>query len=293
MLPILFTVGGLKIYTFGVFLVLAFFWGAFLLWKNIRLTAFKEDEIFDGLFGSILGAILLGRFVYVLLNWNRFGFDLLKFILINGYPGMSLWGVIFGGVVGLFIFTKVRKVDFLGLADYFASPVLLALAIGKMGAFFAGSEVGTATKFFLSLHYFQVEGARHITALYESILFFAAAYISYRLLFKIRKQNLSQGFAFIFLFWSMAFVYLFLDPLKRNKLFFLGHSFNHLISLIVFLTLTIYFVYYFRVWLGQKTGRGLSFLFKHGTTVGGKIKRALEKKIIKRQKKASEADKRS
>ena len=285
MLPILFTIGGLKIYTLGVFLVLAFFWGSFLLWKNIRLTAFKEDKIFDGLFSAILGAIFLGRLIYVLLNWSDFGFSLLKFILINGYPGMSLWGIVFGGVLGLFIFSKVEKLTFLKLADYFTTPVLLALAIGKLGAFFAGSEVGTKTNFVLAFHYFQVDGARHITAIYESILFFIAAYVSYQLLFKVRKQILSQGFNFIFLFWSIAVVYFLLDPLKRDKLSFLGYSFNQTVSLIIFLTLTVYFVYYFRSRFSLRIGNLLLFIFKYGQSINKKVNQTVKRKIARRKEK--------
>jgi len=286
MLPILFTIGGLKVYTFGVFLVLAFFWGSFLLWKNIRLTVFKEDKVFDGLFNAILGALLLGRLVYVWLNWNRFGFSFLKFILINGYPGLSLWGAIFGGVLGLLIFSKIEKLDFLKLADYFATPTLLALAIGKLGAFFAGSEVGTKTNFPLSLHYFQIDGARHLTAAYESIFFFILAYVGYKLLFKIRKRILGQGFNLIYLFWSISFVYLLFDSLKKDKLTFLSYSFNQILSLVIFLTLTVYFVYYFRSQLFQEGERLLLFVFRYGQSINKRISQSISKKTVKREKQA-------
>ena len=90
MLPVLLDLKFIKIYVFGVFLVLAFFWGSFILWKNIRLTSQKEDEIFDALFFSLSGGLFFSRLFYVILNFDKFGFDFLKFILINGYPGLSL-----------------------------------------------------------------------------------------------------------------------------------------------------------------------------------------------------------
>ena len=113
MLPILLNLGFLKIYTFGVFLVLGFFWAIFLLWKNIRLTSFKEEDVFDGLFLSMFGALFFGRLIFVFLNFKDFGFNLLKFILINGYPGLSLYGSIFGGLFILYLFTNARKLNFL------------------------------------------------------------------------------------------------------------------------------------------------------------------------------------
>ena len=83
MLPVLLDLGFIKIYTFGVFLVLAFFWGCFLLWKNFLLTSQREEDIFDGLFFSIAGGLFVSRLVHVALNFKSFGFDALKFILLN------------------------------------------------------------------------------------------------------------------------------------------------------------------------------------------------------------------
>jgi len=109
MLPVLVDLKFIKIYTFGVFLVLAFFWGSFVLWKNIRLTPQKEEEIFDGLFLSLAGSLFFSRIIYVILNFEKFGFSILKFILINGYPGLSLYGALFGGFFTLFLYLLVKR----------------------------------------------------------------------------------------------------------------------------------------------------------------------------------------
>ncbi|PIZ68201.1 hypothetical protein COY13_01625, partial [Candidatus Roizmanbacteria bacterium CG_4_10_14_0_2_um_filter_36_35] len=61
MLPVLLDLKFIKIYTFGVFLMLGFLWASFVLWRNIRLTSHKEEEIFDGLFLSLLGGLFFGR----------------------------------------------------------------------------------------------------------------------------------------------------------------------------------------------------------------------------------------
>ena len=127
MLPIFLDLQFLKIYTFGVFLVLAFFWSTYLLWKNFRLTAIKEELVFDGLFISLAGGLFFGRLYYVLLNFDTFGVNILKFILINGYPGISLWGAIVGGFATLFVFLRYQKIRFFTVIDYFISPLFIAL----------------------------------------------------------------------------------------------------------------------------------------------------------------------
>jgi len=273
MLPILFSIGPVKIYTFGVFLVLAFFWGSFLLWKLIRLTAFKEEEVFDGLFLSLGFSLFFGRLFYVILNFSEFGFSLLKFILINGYPGLSLYGAFFGGFFGLLIFCLLKKLKFFLLIDYFIPPLFLALAFGKLGSFFSGAEVGTKTKFFLAAKFAGFDGVRHLTSFYESLLFFFGCYLAYRLLFLIRKDKLFSGFLFYFFSWFFSLTYFFVDKLKANHLYFFNLNFNLIISQIILLTTTIYFFYYFR-------NQIINSLKHYGSSIK-KIHRRTEKKIRK------------
>ena len=105
MLPVLLDLKVMKIYTFGVFLVIAFFWSLFWLWRNLKRTSFKEEQIFDGVFISVIGGFIAARAVHVALHFDQFGFDILKFILINGYPGLSMIGFIAGTFLSLLIFT--------------------------------------------------------------------------------------------------------------------------------------------------------------------------------------------
>jgi len=246
MLPILFSIGPVKIYTFGVFLVLAFFWGSFLLWKLIRLTAFKEEDVFDGVFVALGFSLFFGRIFYVILNFSEFGFSFLKFILINGYPGFSLYGVFFGVFLGFLIFCLFKKLKFFLLIDYFIAPLFLALAFGKLGSFFSGAEVGIKTNFFLATKYIGFDGLRHLTAFYESLFFFLGSYFSYKILFSIRKEKFFSGFLFYFFAWYFSFIYFLFDKIKENHLYFLGFSFNRIVSQIILLTTTVYFLYYFR-----------------------------------------------
>src|SRR3989338_9167077 len=246
MLPVLLDLKFIKIYVFGVFLVLAFFWGSFILWKNIRLTSQKEDEIFDALFFSLSGGLFFSRLFYVILNYDKFGFDFLKFILINGYPGLSLYGALFVSFIILYLYFLYKKISFKDTADYFITPVFIGLALGKLGSFFSGSEVGTQTKFFLSIKYFGYDGLRHLTPLYESIFFCLGAYISYKFLFETRKERYGRGFVFYFFCWYFGLTYFLFDKMKINHLYFLDYNFNKMVSTVLVLTFSVYFIYYFR-----------------------------------------------
>lgn len=260
MLPVLFNFGPVKIYTFGVFLVLAFFWGSFLLWKNIRLTSFKEEEVFDGVFIALAGGIFFARLFFVILNFKNFGFNLLKFILINGYPGLSIYGFIFGFLTFFYLYCLSKKINFLNIIDYFISPAFLSLTFGKLGGFLSGVEVGERTKFFLAIRYIGFDGNRHLTSFYEAILFFLGFYISQKLLFEIRKDKLINGFLLLFFLWYFALTYFLFDKIKESRLYFNAFNFNYLISLILLLTISGYFIYYFR-----------KFIFFYGKNIFEKI----------------------
>lgn len=256
MLPILFSLGPVKIYTFGVFLVLAFFWAAFLLWKLVRLTAFKEEEIFDGLFWSLFGSLFFGRLVYIILNFKDFGLDLLKYLLINGYPGMSLWAMLMGGFLTFYLYSNSKKIKFEEAIDYFIPGIFLALGFGKIGSFFSGVEG--------MIKYNNLKEFNHWTPLYEGLLFFIAVFITYKIIFEIRKEKFRQGFNFYFFIWYFSLAYFLFDKLKVNHLYFLGYSFNKAVSGALLLTTSLYFLYYFRSLIFKRLKAIINFATIYG-----------------------------
>lgn len=246
MFPVFMKLPFFTLYTFGIFLLLAFFLGSFLFWKLGKLTSVKEEELFDGLFISIMGGLFTSRLVYVLLNFSNFGFNPLKFILINGFPGLSLFGALFGGVTLFYVFTRVRRIHFLEIIDYMVAPLFAALSIGKIGSFIAGVDVGTRTKFILSTPVLGISGKHHITALYEALFFVIGCFIAYRILFVIRRAVIKQGTAFMFFIWYFGLVNLFLDNLKVRHVYLAGLSVNLIASLIMSIVGTLYFLIIYR-----------------------------------------------
>ncbi len=259
MLPVLLDLGFIKLYTFGIFLVLAFFWGAFFLWKNITLTSYKEDEVFDGLFFALFGGVFIGRLQYVMLHFEDFGYDVLRFFLINGYPGVGLTGFIFGFFLFILIFSTWRKIQFRRIVDYIIAPFFLALAVAKLGSFFSGTEIGTQTTFFISLAYPNFDGARHLTSLYESILYFLGSFWAYKLVRSIRRGNLYEGFNLIFFLWFFSFVTVIFDNIKAFRPMVRNMSFDLILGSLFLLTVSLYLIYYFRQSIWKSIRKGFSF----------------------------------
>lgn len=252
MLPILLSIGPIKIYTFGIFLALAFFWASFLLWKLVRLTAYKEEDVFDTMFLSLIIGLISGRLFYVLFHFKEFGLDILKIILVNGFPGISLYGLIIGFVTTFIIILSIKKIKVDEIIDYTITPAFIALAIGKIGAFFSGVETG---------------GPRHLTPFYEGLVFFVAAFLAYKLLFEIRKEKYSHGFLFPLFGFIYSLSYIIFDPIRGKKEIFINQNINLEISLIILLTTGVYFIYYFRSPIGDGLKGIINFFTNHGQKI--------------------------
>ncbi len=267
MIPVLFELGEFRLYTFGIFLALAFFWGTFLVWRMISLTAYKEDDIFDSIFVGLGVGIVLSRIVYVAAHFGDFGLDILKIILVNGYPGMSLYGMIFGASMGTMLYLMRKRMRAVEVSDYIVPGALLALAIAKVGAFFAGTEVGTRTNIPIAVRYIGHEGLRHLTPLYEGVILALFVFCSYRVTLAVRRGEYKKGSAAVLCVWAFAAVMTCFEPIKQQEHILFGLSLNLLLSATILLTFSILVIYYFKGLFHKNSKRlQLSFLFKkkHG-----------------------------
>lgn len=226
--------------------MLAFFWGLFLLWKNTKLTSYKEFQILDGAIVVAFGSLFFARLVFYIFNFQLYGTNILKFILINGFPGLSLIGGLVGGFFTLYLFCRFKKIDFIGILDYTISPLFLSLAIGKIGSFLAGVDAGTKTRFILSVKYLGLGGTRHLTALYEAIFFFIGCYIAHKIMYRLRRGGERPGLNFFFFLLYFSLTNLFLDNFKENHLYFLKFSFNIVFCGVVAIFSGGFFIYYYR-----------------------------------------------
>ena len=134
-------------------------------------------------------------------------------ILAIRHGGISIHGAILGGLVGLIIFAKRRKLSVAKLCDVSAIGLALAQSIGRWGNFFNSEAFGTPTnlpwKLYIAPQYrpipYQDVNYFHPTFLYESVLDLAIFGI---LIFILKKNwNRKEG--------NLAFIYLILYSFAR------------------------------------------------------------------------------
>jgi len=203
MLPVIIEIGPIKIYSFGLMLVIAFYTCYYLLFLEMKRLKYDVEIASDIIFWSAAGGILGAKLYYLLENFSR---------TINDPIGMIFSGsglVFLGGLIGAIgcvsMVFKKHSLNWLVFADILAPLIMLGYAIGRFGCFLVGDDYGVpsklpwavsfpeglppTTKSYFELYYpwidvsgFQSEILKvHPTQIYESIIgFFIFLYLWYR-----------------------------------------------------------------------------------------------------------------
>ena len=141
MLPILISIGPVKIFSYGVMLTLGLFIALYFWWKMGRDEHFDEIALFDGFFLSLLTYLVLGRVGYVLLNFESVG-TLAHAIAFLAYPGLSGTVGIIGVSFFLFAFARAHNWNIWKIGDAYAVSLAIAIAFAGLGGILNGSNPG-------------------------------------------------------------------------------------------------------------------------------------------------------
>lgn len=184
--PILFNLGPIKIYTWGLIVFISFLISYFLLTK---LT--KNKKIHNLAFYIILGAFIGARILNFILFYSSYNSFLEIFKIWQG--GLEISGGFIGAFIFGFIYIKLNKLKFWKTADIIIIPTVLGIALGRIACIFGdGGHLGKQTTFFLgTLVNNQI---LHYTAVYS----FIAMFILFLILLYLRTKKLFRGFLFLF-----------------------------------------------------------------------------------------------
>ncbi|MEQ1906690.1 MAG: prolipoprotein diacylglyceryl transferase family protein [Pirellulaceae bacterium] len=150
---------------------------AFLLARKTQKgLSLQPMEKFGIGLGAFMGAMFGAKLPFLFDNWESF---------LNGTAWFSDGKTILTGLVGGYLGVEIAKWS-LGVqtrtGDSFVLPVAVAIAIGRLGCFYAGCCYGQPTTLPWGIVFRSVdEIPRHPTQLYESLFHLAAAIVFWRL----------------------------------------------------------------------------------------------------------------
>lgn len=198
--------------------------------RECRRRGMKADTGIDMALYAVPCAIVGARLYYVAFQWQYFRENLWSvFYVWEG--GLAIYGAVIGGAAGLYLLSRVRKMQFLTLLDIVAPVVILGQAIGRWGNFFNGEAYGDAvTK--AALQFFplsvEVNGQWHLATFFYESVWNALGFV---LLWRYRKHIQMDGDVFFgYLLWYGA-GRLFIEGLRTDSLMFLNMRVSQLLSL--------------------------------------------------------------
>jgi phosphatidylglycerol:prolipoprotein diacylglycerol transferase len=143
--PVLFALGPLKAYGYGAMLLVAGVVCFSVLWRRRAEAGLKTEEDFWACVNAILlSGFLSARLMYI-IEYAPPGSAEFKRVIFSLSSGFSLFGSFFGVPLGMWLFARVKKIDFLPLYDHVMWMAPLGHAFGRLGCFLAGCCHGKPT----------------------------------------------------------------------------------------------------------------------------------------------------
>lgn len=132
--PVAFSIGPLKIYWYGIITALAFLVIIIGVLRKSERFGLNQDDLIDLILITTPVGIVCARIFYVLVNWNYYKDNLSETYRIwNG--GLAIYGGVIGGIITIYLFCRIRKINTLKLLDHIVVYLVLGQVIGRWGNF--------------------------------------------------------------------------------------------------------------------------------------------------------------
>lgn len=228
--PILFEIGGITIYSYGVMISLGILVATLALLREAPRAKIEPDYILEAIITAAVSGLIFARLLYVALNWEFFSNRPLE-ILFARFEGLSFFGGFFGGALAVYLWSRWRKIDFAGFADLLAPYLALGYAFGRIGCFLNGCCYGIETSVPWAMRASMVDSAlRHPVQLYALI----GAVLIFVLLKVYRPAYYFAGFKLFGLFALYGLMRFAVEFFREEAALWLGLSVAQLFSLVLF-----------------------------------------------------------
>ncbi len=135
-------VAPVHVHSYGVMLLLGLAAGVWWLHHSGRRYGFTLEQWIDFALVVLLSGVAGARLLYVFLHWAEYApVPITMLHLWKG--GLAYHGGVAGGVIGAYVFARVRGPQFPLLADISAPALALGYAFTRVGCFLNGCCYGT------------------------------------------------------------------------------------------------------------------------------------------------------
>lgn len=235
-----FNIFGIDIYWYAILIVAAIIIGILWCKKKDGRFGIKFNDIIDLLIFLLPISFICARIYYCIFAWEEFNLNLFE-ILDFRKGGLAIYGGLIGGVITIFIFCKIKKINFLDLIDFVIPVVALGQSIGRWGNYFNVEAYGTTTNSLLKMEIIKNGKVQYVhpTFLYESIVTFIC-FIILAILSKNRKYRGQIANVYLIIY---SFARMIIEGIRTDSLMFYNIRISQVLSLAIFIIFSSIFVY--------------------------------------------------
>ena len=152
-----FSVFGHGIAWYGILITFGMVLAVLLAMHLCKREGISSDDIVDLAFTVIVFGVIGARAYYVIFSWNEINYvatggTVIQNILGTIYNciavwegGLAIYGGVLGGLISAFVFSKIKKINYLKLTDILAPCVLVGQIVGRWGNFINVEAYGGET----------------------------------------------------------------------------------------------------------------------------------------------------
>ncbi len=138
-------IGPIPLHVYGLMLAVGVLAATRIAEIQWRRAGHDPADIAHIAVGVIIGGVVGARAYHVMTDYQLYTHDWVKALKIwDG--GLSIWGVLAGGIIAVVILTRRHHYDTIGIMDALAPGIVLAQAIGRWGNYFNQELFGTPSK---------------------------------------------------------------------------------------------------------------------------------------------------
>ncbi len=250
-----FSIGKFNVAWYGIILTLGIIFAVCYLIYRREYAGLTVDDIVDFALFTVPAGILGGRIYYVLTSLDKY--DSFYEAIAIWHGGLAIYGALIGGAAAVLIVSRVKKKNFLAIADALCPGIMMAQAIGRWGNFFNAEAHGyeTTLPWRMGIEKYYGSIYVHPTFLYEC-LWNLLGFILINIFFKHKRYN---GQVFYMCFGWYGFGRMFIEALRSDSLYIFGSiRISQLVGFLCFTVFTALLVYNFIKYKKQGTDAALA-----------------------------------
>lgn len=231
--------GFIQIHWYSIFILLAIFVAATIIYYEMKKQGISSDEFSDLFFNTIIFGVIGARLYYVLFNLSYYSENPIEIFEI-WYGGLAIHGAIIFGIISVYFFCKKRKINTLKVLDMIVVGLIIGQAIGRWGNFFNQEAYGPVTTMLalkqelipdFIIKGMEILGEYHEPTFYYESLWNINGFIILLLIRNCKKLKVGQLTGFYLIWYSIGRFYI--ESLRMDSLMFKGLKMAQIVSIIL------------------------------------------------------------